>query len=71
MPLLSKAIYLTGGYTICEPLYRFMISAHSHQTISNDQMHTQLQKLTTNEHGETPWALVTGASAGIGREFAM
>ena len=58
----NKLIYLTGAYKVFAPLYSYLLYEY------NRREETDLQ---TYNQDQASWAIVTGASEGIGKEFAL
>ena len=72
MGKITKLIYLTGAYTIGKPLYVY--GNHYY----NNYMREEETKVMTHERihqtynpKKDKWAIVTGASEGIGKSFAI
>ena len=71
----SKLIYLLGAYQIGSPLYAFGFHQYNYikrEEIAGTSNENRLKKEYGGRIGDKPaWALVTGGSEGIGKEFVL
>ena len=71
MGYFSRIVYLTGAYQISKPFYNVYVSYKAHNYDHNEldpNLVTQnLKNYAAAAEGEKPWAIITGASEGIGK----
>jgi shikimate 5-dehydrogenase len=76
MSLLSKSICLLGAYKTCVPLFNFGLHHYNNDYRSQ---YESIEERFRKYYGSTPdtpahkkgWALITGGSDGIGKEYAL
>ena len=67
MGRLTQFVYLIGGYKVGTQLYDFGKSVYN-----LDHNNIPVKQRLNNKYGtEGEWALITGASEGIGRSYAL
>ena len=72
MGKVTKLIYLTGAYTLGHPLYVFGNHYYNNYRREEDTgLKTHLRIQQTYNSTNDKWAIVTGASEGIGKSFAI
>ena len=72
MGLLSKVIYLTGGYQIGVPVWTYSKNYYNNYKIEEEEKltnDTRIQK--TYNAPFNKWAVITGGSEGIGKAYAL
>ena len=72
MGKLNNCIYLFGFYQLSYPLFQYFVHLYNNQyrEENNDTPNEKRISLLYNKTNNK-WALVTGASEGIGRAFAL
>jgi len=63
----TQFIYLVGGYKIGSQLFPFLTTVYN---TTVDEIPLK-KRLNDRYGGEGEWALITGASEGIGRSYAL
>lgn len=73
-PYLKRVVYCTGFYTLLSPMYRVYQSGKIHdwnfeKPFNKEEVTKNLEQYSS-KNGES-WAIITGASEGIGRQYAI
>ena len=71
----NRLVYLTGAYTILSPALRVHFSYSEHdgepqKKYDRFEVESNMRKYVDLK-GEKPWAIITGASEGIGKQYAI